>query len=47
MNDPSRPASPRFRQILFGVLCLALVVSLVVLVVSLLARVDADNEADS
>jgi hypothetical protein len=46
VNDPSRPASPRFRQILFGVLCLALVASLVVLVVSLLARVDADNEAD-
>ena len=46
-NDPSRPASPRFRKILFGVLCLALVASLVVLIVSLMARVDADNEADA
>lgn len=45
-TDPSRPASPRFRQILFGVLCLALVAALVVLVVSLMARVDADNKAD-
>ena len=47
MNDPSRPASPRFRQILFGLLCLGLVAALVVLVVSLAARVDADNEADA
>jgi Mce-associated membrane protein len=46
-TDPSRPASPRFRQILFGVLCLALVAALVVLVVSLMARVDADNDADA
>jgi Mce-associated membrane protein len=47
VNDPSRPASPRFRQILFGLLCLGLVAALVVLVVSLAARVDADNEADA
>lgn len=47
VNDPSRPASPRFRQILFGVLCLALVAALVVLVVSLIARNDATSEADA
>ena len=47
MNDPSRPASPRFRQILFGVLCLGLVASLVVLVVSLIARNDVASEADA
>lgn len=47
VNDPSRPASPRFRQILFGVLCLALVASLVVLVVSLIARNDTTSEADA
>jgi Mce-associated membrane protein len=46
-NDPSRPASPRFRQILFGLLCLGLVAALVVLVVSLGARMDADNDADA
>jgi Mce-associated membrane protein len=46
-TQPSRPASSRFRQILFGVLCLAMVAALVVLVVSLMARVDADNEADA
>lgn len=45
-TDPSRHASPRFRQILFGVLCLAMVAALVVLVVSLMARVDATNKAD-
>jgi hypothetical protein len=47
VNDPSRPASPRFRQILFGVLCFALVAALVVLVVSLIARNDATSEADA
>lgn len=47
VNDPSRPASPRFRQILFGFLCLGLAAALVLLVVSLAARVDADNEADA
>jgi Mce-associated membrane protein len=46
-NDPSRPASPRFRQILFASLCLGLVAALVVLVVSLGARIDADNDADA
>ena len=47
LNDPSRPASPRFRQILFGVLCLGLVAALVLLVVSLGARIDANNDADA
>ena len=47
LNDPSRPASPRFRQILFGVVCLGLVAALVLLVVSLGARIDANNDADA
>ena len=47
VNDTSRPASPRFRQILFGFLCLGLVAALVVLVVSLIASNDAKSDDDA
>jgi hypothetical protein len=46
-NDPSRPASLRFRKILFGVLCLGLVAALAVLLVSLGAARGAKSDADA